>query len=404
MALTDKSTANGKLLNFSKKNSSKPRMKNNGLFSDISCENWAEVTDIPTKAWKTKKIDMYARLDAPKTLQSLNTQLLDWSENGYIWVGLESEVYAYNPKTKEIVKLWELNKVFGSSSKSLQTEHHNFSEKYIVTALKWMPAGKNVIAIAVSSKNLVQNKVLVIDTKTKKVVRELDTHSKPITSLDWNGWLLTSAGIDGEIWLIDISCKNPQIALTTNWVLSIDWDLTGKYFAFGSLSNNLKSSSVWIWDIRKMPLLLSSNPEDEQWISQAILSQELKSHYGIRNVKWSPHDYSMMSATWGNSIMIYNGHNGAKASLEWDHDPHFEDQFITQAIWDKNSQELIVGTSRVNDDFYFENYRDILIKTKPSDSKPCSDEIAINHSLSKFSIKETFQNDSSSLLLTGMIF
>jgi hypothetical protein len=264
-----------------------------------------------------------------------------------------------------------------------------------------MPAGANIIAMAVSSELLNDHKLLLFDIEKRKILRVIYSHTMPITSLDWNGWLLTSASIDGKVWFTDISCPESDIALTQNWVLSIDWDLTGKYLGMGSLSNSLKSSSIWIWDIRRIPLSSQNNPEEKQWNSQGIFTQKWKSHYGFRNIKWSPHDYSMLSATCGNSVLFYDGHNGTKISLSDKCKSQFKKQFITETIWDRHSDGLIIASSEMNENFNFGNYRDITFENEPAASQILLNNTELIHSLSKFSVKEIFEENSNLLLLTG---
>ena len=96
-----------------------------------------------------------------------------------------------------------------------------------------MPSGVEVIAIAVSEEN--RNYIQIWDTAQRKLIRTLKGHTSDITSLDWNGKVLTSAGKDGRVIMHDITQDHTikQFDLANHEVLDLDWDLTGKYLAFG---------------------------------------------------------------------------------------------------------------------------------------------------------------------------
>jgi hypothetical protein len=119
--LTENSTKEKKLFKFAKTNSAGSSLSNGSLcLSRLNAKELMSIFDSENSR-KIKKIESHSALCAPNVLKSLNTQLLDWSENDYIWIGLEGKVYLHNPRTNESDLLWEINSIIQCLSNSRLT-------------------------------------------------------------------------------------------------------------------------------------------------------------------------------------------------------------------------------------------------------------------------------------------
>ena len=209
-----------------------------------------------------------------------------------------------------------------------------------------MPAGVEVIAIAVSEED--NNYIQIWDTAQKKLIRTLKGHTADITCLDWNGKMLTSAGKDGRVILHDIAhdFTIDQFDLTNHEILDLDWDLTGKYLAFGSRLPKHSISDLSIWDIRRLSGS-KRNPE-ERLKRSCLTSFTEKSRHGFNNVAWDRNECSLLAASTGTGLNFYDGHAGFKINTHKSTSDLFKSKYITDILWSKQEQALIVSHSKIN--------------------------------------------------------
>ena len=96
--------------------------------------------------------------------------------------------------------------------------------------------------------------------------------------------MLTSGSKDGTIINHDLRIKNHIINVINTKagsILDLEWDMTGKYLASGSLGSIGKDAEMNIWDIRTF-INNSHNPEENYEYSPMYYSSS-KSWYGFNN-------------------------------------------------------------------------------------------------------------------------
>eukprot|EP00908_Phaeocystis_cordata_P004931 Transcript_15350.p6 GENE.Transcript_15350~~Transcript_15350.p6 ORF type:complete len:413 (-),score=134.86 Transcript_15350:1570-2808(-) len=170
-------------------------------------------------------------LDAPEIRDDFYTNVLDWSPDighaeGVVAVALDSEVY-----------LWDASD--GGIRKLLQTQ----GDASHVTSLAWAAHGPT-IAIGTST-NLVQ----LWDVQTLTCVRVMEGHSERVSSLAWNGDILSSGGRDALILHHDVRAPGNGAAARrrahTEEICGLKWSPSGTQLASGGTDNLLH-----IWDSR----------------------------------------------------------------------------------------------------------------------------------------------------------
>jgi cell division cycle 20-like protein 1, cofactor of APC complex len=98
--------------------------------------------------------DPYKVLDAPGLQDDYYLNLLDWSEDNCIGVGLDREVYTWSASNNKVMKLWEMEEGDG------------------VCSVSWGRVGGSALGVGDS-----RGGVRMFDVTKGKVVREFEGHS-----------------------------------------------------------------------------------------------------------------------------------------------------------------------------------------------------------------------------------
>eukprot|EP00966_Prymnesium_polylepis_P129425 2993198-Prymnesium_polylepis.1 len=164
-------------------------------------------------------------LDAPELLDDYYLNLLDWSSSNHLGVALGDSVYVWNGDDGSITNL-------------MQTQ----GEDTHVTSLSWIQQG-SYMAIGTSD-----HKVQIWDVEKQKQVRSMDGHRARVSSLSWNGPLLSSGGRDSLIINHDVRMPEHKVGTLkghTQEVCGLKWSPAGNMLASGGNDNLLN-----IWDDR----------------------------------------------------------------------------------------------------------------------------------------------------------
>lgn len=138
--------------------------------------------------------------------------LLDWSRDNVIAIALGSKVF-----------LWE--GATGTPCELADFEHIS------VTSISFCPTKPNYLAVG-----LIDNHVQVWDRERSVPVRKLDGHQGRVTSLSWNGSILSSGSYDSTIRNWDVRLRNPHVSSFLGHsqdVCGLRWSFDGKQLASG---------------------------------------------------------------------------------------------------------------------------------------------------------------------------
>jgi len=168
----------------------------------------------------------YKILDAPDLQDDFYLNLIDWSSENTLAVGLGCSVYLWSAVSGQVTRLCDFNR-----------------EDNLVTAVSWHGDGRQV-AIGTQL-----GYVTIWDIERRKEINRLEGHSARVTALEWRGNRLASGSRDRTILQRDV--RNPPTHITRCLrghrleVCGLQWSPTHRYLASGGSDNRLL---VWADD------------------------------------------------------------------------------------------------------------------------------------------------------------
>lgn len=214
-------------------------------------------------------------LDAPALQDDFYLNLVDWSSQNVLAVGLGSCVYLWSACTSKVTKLCDLA-----------------TQEDLVTSVSWAQRG---VHLAVGTN---RGEVQLWDTVRCKRIRSLPGHSARVGTLAWTGATLASGSRDRLIFLRDVRVQSAFTDKLTNHkqeVCGLKWSFDEPAFlASGGNDNHLH-------------VIDSRNP------SQPI--HMFKEHTAaVKAITWSPHQHGLLASGGGTAdrcIRFWNTLSGA---------------------------------------------------------------------------------------------
>jgi cell division cycle 20-like protein 1 (cofactor of APC complex) len=161
-------------------------------------------------------------LDAPNLQDDFYLNLLDWSKQDVVAVGLGSEVYLRSSFANSVHRLCDLS-----------------ANNDVVTSVKWSKIG-SLLAVGTGS-----GKTLLWDVHTNQMIKSITNHSGRVGSLDWNNNILASGSKDNSvaIWDSRTSTLSQRLLSHKQEVCGLKWSYDQKTLASGGNDNK-----VYIWE------------------------------------------------------------------------------------------------------------------------------------------------------------
>lgn len=123
-------------------------------------------------------------LDAPQLQDDFYLNLVDWSAQNELAVGLNQAVYIWSASTQQVKRLCDMP-VDNS-----------------VTSVGWSNRGQH---LAIGTHN---GDTQIWDTTKGKIVRTLGDHLARVSSVSWNGSIVSTGSRDRTIYSRDLRAKN----------------------------------------------------------------------------------------------------------------------------------------------------------------------------------------------------
>ncbi|CAG9328909.1 unnamed protein product [Blepharisma stoltei] len=196
-------------------------------------------------------------LDAPSLQDDFYLNLLDWSSNNVLGVGLGSSVYLWNASTSKVTKLCDL----GSMDP--------------VTSVSWSPNG-NYISIGTNT-----GSTLLWDSNRLKLIRSFSGHSSRVGAMAWSNKILSTGSRDRQILHRDIRCPEEFVGRLIGHkqeVCGLKWSFDDQQLSSGGNDNKLI-----LWSLQ------STSP-------MAKFNEHIAA---VKAIAWSPHQHGLLASGGG---------------------------------------------------------------------------------------------------------
>ncbi|XP_023017382.2 fizzy and cell division cycle 20 related [Leptinotarsa decemlineata] len=252
----------------------------------------------PHKA--TRKISRipFKVLDAPELQDDFYLNLVDWSVQNVLSVGLGSCVYLWSACTSQVTRLCDLS-----------------SDGNVVTSVAWSERGH---LVAVGTHN---GYVTVWDVAVNKQVNKLQGHTARVGALAWNGDVLSSGSRDRLILQRDTrtppNVTERRLVGHRQEVCGLKWSPDNQYLASGGNDNRL-----YVWNMQSLSPV-----------------QTYTDHLAaVKAIAWSPHHHGLLASGGGTAdrcIRFWNTLTGQPMQCV---DTGSQ---VCNLAWSKHSSELV---------------------------------------------------------------
>jgi len=252
----------------------------------------------PRKASRKISKIPFKVLDAPELQDDFYLNLVDWSSQNVLSVGLGACVYLWSACTSQVTRLCDLT-----------------NDNDTVTSVSWAERG-NLVAVGTH-----RGYVQIWDVLANKKLNTLEGHSARVGALAWNGDMLSSGSRDRLILQRDI--RTPSVAPERRLVghrqevCGLKWSPDNQYLASGGNDNKL-----FVWNL-----------------STQTPMQTYTDHLAaVKAIAWSPHHHGLLASGGGTAdrcIRFWNTLTGqAMQSVD-------TGSQVCNLAWSKHASELV---------------------------------------------------------------
>lgn len=252
----------------------------------------------PRKA--TRKISRipFKVLDAPELQDDFYLNLVDWSAQNVLSVGLGSCVYLWSACTSQVTRLCDLS-----------------AEGNAVTSVSWSERG-NLVAVGTQ-----KGHISVWDVAVNKEVVKLQGHIARVGALAWNGDILSSGSRDRNIRQRDTRTPPVQSLKILHGhrqeVCGLKWSPDLQSLASGGNDNKLI-----VWSIH------ATTP-----------AQTYSAHVAaVKAIAWSPHQHGLLASGGGTADKCIRFWNTLTSQPQQCVDTGSQ---VCNLAWSKHSSELV---------------------------------------------------------------
>ncbi|XP_065569786.1 fizzy-related protein homolog isoform X2 [Artemia franciscana] len=240
----------------------------------------------------------YKVLDAPELQDDFYLNLVDWSSQNMLSVGLGSCVYLWSASTSQVTRLCDL------STESDSVTSVGWSEKG-----HWMAVGTH------------KGSVQIWDVQATKCVRVLEGHTARVGALAWNGDMLSSGSRDRSILQRDTRIS-PQfterrLAAHRQEVCGLKWSPDNQYLASGGNDNKL-----FVWSLHSL--------QPVQTYTEHIAA--------VKAIAWSPHHHGILASGGGTADRYIRFWNTLTGQPMQSVDTGSQ---VCNLAWSKHASELV---------------------------------------------------------------
>lgn len=273
---------------------------NTSPFGGPFCLDSQRLLRMPRKPIRKVPKNPYKVLDAPELQDDFYLNLVDWSSQNQLSVGLSTCVYLWSATTSQVIKLCDL-----SAS----------NEQDQVTSVQWCDKG-DLLAVG-TNRGITQ----IWDVTTQKKVRDLNGHTSRVGCLAWNADTICSGSRDRTIIHRDIrapdSDQGRKMTHHRQEVCGLKWSPDKQLLASGGNDNQLL-----VWNLRR--------PEPIQTYNQH--------NAAVKALAWSPHHHGLLVSGGGTADRCLRFWNTLTAQPMQCVDTGSQ---VCNVAWSKHSSELV---------------------------------------------------------------
>ncbi|XP_063802583.1 cell division cycle protein 20 homolog B [Pseudophryne corroboree] len=228
--------------------------------------------------------------------------LLDWSSENLVAIGLKSAAYIWNGENNSVAQSIPLH-----------------SPSTYVSSVSWLNAGT---CLAIGTSN---GEVQLWDIETQKRLRNMHGHMSVVGALSWNQHILSSGCRLGSVHHHDVRMAQHHIGSLRHkqGICSLKWSPSERHFASGSSDGHL---NIWPCDLGSTKL---STP------LQSIVSPTAVK--AISWCPWLPETLAIGGGMTDGHIRIWDTCNGKNI-----HSTNTNSQ-ICSILWLPDTRELVTG-------------------------------------------------------------
>ncbi len=252
----------------------------------------------PRKASRKISKIPFKVLDAPELQDDFYLNLVDWSSQNVLSVGLGACVYLWSACTSQVTRLCDLT-----------------SDNDTVTSVSWSERG-NLVAVGTH-----RGYVQVWDVAASKRVNVLEGHSARVGALAWNGDMLSSGSRDRLILQRDV--RTPSVNAERRLVghrqevCGLKWSPDNQYLASGGNDNKL-----FVWNL--------SSLQPVHTYTEHIAA--------VKAIAWSPHHHGLLASGGGTADRCIRFWNTLTGQPMQSVDTGSQ---VCNLAWSKHASELV---------------------------------------------------------------
>lgn len=246
----------------------------------------------------TRKINKvpYKVLDAPNLQDDYYLNLLDWSSENIISVGLENAVFVWSACNSKVTKLCEA------------------PQNETVTSVSWSQSG-NHIAVGNSL-----GEVEIYDIVKSKMLRKFGGHAGRVGSIAWNGYTIASGSRDRNILIRDVRQNDDYFSRFSGHkqeICGLKWSFDDNYLASGGNDNKL-----FIWSLKV----------------GGEVTRFSQHNAAVKAIGWSPHQHNILATGGGTADRCIKFWNMQTLSMQESIDTGSQ---VCNLMFNKNVNEIV---------------------------------------------------------------
>eukprot|EP00798_Chlamydomonas_sp_ICE-L_P028038 gene28038-31138_t len=264
--------------------------------SPIGSDSFNSTYTSPLKAPRKIARAPFKVLDAPSLQDDFYLNLVDWSAQNVLAVGLGSCVYLWSAHTSKVTKLCDL------------------APSDVVCSVAWSQRG-TYLSVGTNS-----GKIQIWDVVKVKVVRTMEGHRTRVGTLAWGQGCLASGSRDRSILLRDVRAAEQFTQKLTGHrseVCGLKWSPDDRQLASGGNDNQLL-----IWSVSSTSPIL-----------------RFTDHVAaVKAIAWSPHQHGLLASGGGTADRCIRFWNTASGNALNSIDTGSQ---VCNISWSKNVNEIV---------------------------------------------------------------